>query len=161
MKRSRLGPVSATAVVLIFLMFIGSSVAVLALGIRAQGALAISSERSFDERTSLSYIAEKLRQNDGAGEIYVGDFNGSSAFFIESTLEGVRYVSVLYCYNGYLRELFFEKGTNFSREDGTPLIGIDEITFSEPKKGLIRIEMINENHKRTVMVMFLQSGGEV
>ncbi len=161
MKKSKLVSVSVAVVIFLYLLFIGSAAASLFLGTKAQGSLEILSVHSFEERTIPAFIAEKLRESDGNGAIYTGDFCGSSALFIESSLEGVLYTDIIYGYDGQLFELFCVKGDPFSREDGTQLVSLDTVVFSEPKTGLIHVIITNSAGETTILDIFLRSGGEL
>ncbi len=161
MKGSKLASVSVLAVLFLYLLFIGSAAVSLFLGTKAQGSLNALSARSFEERTIPAFIAEKLRESDGNGAIYTGDFCGSSALFIESSLEGVLYTDIIYGYDGRLFELFCEKGDPFSREDGAQLVSLGKVSFSEPKTGLIHVVITDSDGEKTILDIFLRSGGEL
>ncbi|PKM73179.1 MAG: hypothetical protein CVU91_06335 [Firmicutes bacterium HGW-Firmicutes-16] len=161
MKGSKLTSVSVVAVLFLYLLFIGSAAVSLFLGTKAQGSLEVLSMHSFEARTIPAFIAEKLRESDDIGAIYTGDFSGSSALFIESSLDGVLYTDMIYGYDGRLFELFCEKGALFSREDGAQLALLGTVSFSEPKTGLIHVVITGSDGEKTTLDIFLRSGGEL
>jgi hypothetical protein len=63
-------------------------------------------QRNFDSRTSLSYLATKLRQGDEAGGILVTELEGCPALVLEETINGTLYRTWIYSYEGSLREVF-------------------------------------------------------
>lgn len=69
-------------------------------------------------RTALAYLANQIRRADEAGGISVGVFGDSDALYLT---EG-DYVTCVYCFDGSLRELYAERGSGFSPEDGTALL---------------------------------------
>ena len=161
MTKSKLTSVSAAAVLLLYLLFIGSVTSSLFLGAKAQSNLRSLSEFSFESRTIPAFIAEKLRECDGSGAVYTGDFDGSNALFIESSLEGVLYTDIIYGYDSRLFELFCQKDSPFSREDGLPLATLDDVVFSEPRTGLIKAIVTGSDGKTSVFNIFLRSGGDI
>ena len=161
MTRSKLTSVSAAAVLLLYLLFIGSVTSSLFLGTKAQSNLHVLSESSFENRTVPAFIAEKLREHDGGGAVYTGDFGGSSTLIFESSLKGVIYTDVIYGYDGHLYELFCEKDAPFSREDGVPLSTLGDVAFSEPMAGLIQTIVTGSDGKTSVFSIYLMSGGKI
>lgn len=161
MTKLKLTSISVALVLLLYLLFIGSTAAALILGAKAQGSLGVLSEHSFEARTVPTFITEKLHEGDGGGAIYTGEFGGSSALFIESSLKGALYTDIIYGYDGRLFELFCEKGSTFSREDGLQLTSSGAVTFSEPKKGLIYVVITGSDGDASILNIFLRNGGEV
>lgn len=161
MRRQRLELASGAVAFLLYFVFIVAAAAVLFLGIKAQRSAELASDRAFEERMAMSYVAEKLRQSDGGGAVYTGYFGGESALFLESTYEGVLYTDIIYSCGGELRELFCEKGAHFSPDDGSALARSGSFVFSQSGNELIRIEMTGLDGKKTVLNIFLRSGGEI
>ncbi len=57
-------------------------------------------------RTALAYVAEKIRQNDGAGQIRLGDVEGTPALVISDGTGAEAYATYIYVDEGALKELF-------------------------------------------------------
>ncbi len=161
MKRLKIHFFATASVLFLLVAFIGSAMAVLVLGTQAEISQRAFSEQAFSDRTLMSFLSEKLRQGDSGGNIYIGDFDGINALFIESTLEGKLYTDIIYCYDGALCELFCEKGAVFSQKDGTKLIESERVVFSETKSGLIFIEATDTEGKTSFLHLFLKSGGRL
>ena len=161
MKRYKIRFAATACVLFLLLAFIGSAVAVVLLGTQSESAEQSFSAQTFGKRTLMSFLSEKLRQGDGAGDIYVGEFDGTNALFIESTLQGALYTDIIYGYEGFLCELLCEKSADFSHKDGTKLIEVGSVSFSEPESGLIYIEVTDTEGKTSFLHMFLKSGGQL
>ena len=82
------------------------------------------SEENSARRTVLSYLANQVRQGDN-GQIGVTSFGGGDALVLTSTVDGVLYDTVIYCFDGSLRELYCERGLGLLPEDGTVLTALD------------------------------------
>lgn len=139
--------------------FTASVLMVLLLGVRIYKSISSSSELTYSERTCISYVAEKIRHNDENGMVYVSDFDGLNALYLESKNDNGTYTDILYCNDGWLYELFCEKGAKFSRADGTQIINADSVSFSETEPGFFYIEVTNPKGYISRLNVSLRSGG--
>ena len=126
-------------VLIIFCVFAISVLLVLMLSASIYEKMTEISREGYDDRTGLSYIWTKVKNNDNAGRIHIGDFNGVPALCFDEEFSGVTYTTRVYFHDGWIRELFSEVGIDFLLEDGFPLIEIDDLLFEEPGDGLIRV----------------------
>jgi hypothetical protein len=129
----------------LFGVFAVSSLAVTVLGADVYKQTVGASDRNFDVRTSLLYISEKVRQNDTAGAVTLGELGQKTALVLEQTVGGETYQTWIYCYDGSLRELFVKKGTAFSPEDGQPLTELADFTASRAGDGLYAIAVMDND----------------
>ena len=86
-------------------------------------------QRAFDERTVPQYITTRVRQADTADGVLVGSFHGISSLEIYEELDGSTYITRIYCYEGYLRELFCEESAEMLPEDGEPIVEAENVMF--------------------------------
>ena len=90
----------------LFFVLTATSVALVVLASGTYSRQVQDSEDSFASRTALSYVTEKIHQADEYGAVYAGTFDGQDAIVIRQTYSEQPYVTYLYEYDGYLRELF-------------------------------------------------------
>lgn len=95
--------------------------------------------RNFDSRTSLSYIATKLRQSDLQGGISLGSLDGTPALTLTQTVEEVSYRTWIYCDQGSLKEVFTLADLPPKLSDGQAIMDLKELRLEELEDGLIRI----------------------
>ena len=69
-------------------------------------------------RVALSYLGSQLRAGDAEGTIYVTAFGDGDALVIR---DGA-YETVLYCYDGYLMELYTERDEDVRPDWGTEIV---------------------------------------
>lgn len=111
---------------LFFLLAMGVAL----LGSNLYRAVAADSDGNYAHRTALSYVVNQLRRGDNGG-IAVGEFEGVGAVRTTETLDdGSVYVTLIYCCDGQLRELYMEEGTGLMPGDGIPLMPLDSLDFS-------------------------------
>lgn len=90
----------------VFFVLAASSVAIVVLASGFYSRQVKASSDSYSGRTALAYVTEKMHQNDENGAIADGTFDGENALVIRQCYDEKDYVTYLYAYDGYLRELF-------------------------------------------------------
>lgn len=115
-------------------------------------------EEQYSVRTVASYLSTRARQGNAEGYIEIGSFDGCDAMMIYEGDEFDRYVTYIYCWNGYLRELYCQESQVMTVQDGETVIPADYVSFSM-QNGLLKIECSAEN--RTAVQYMEIYGGEV
>ncbi len=141
------------------LVFLSSVFLVLSYGAGAYGAIRDLNAESGDQKFVLSFIATKIRQADQKDGLSVITFGGKDAICISEEFDGLYYNTLIYEYDGYLRELFYESSPSetpeeagFSPTDGEALLKSGALNLSPVTPKLLRIEL---THNDGVMRMYL------
>jgi hypothetical protein len=87
-------------------------------------------------------------------------FDGQDALVILEDIEGTRYETYIYCYEGYVRELFAEAGGSYAAEDGEKILPLEQLMVRE-EDGCLELELLEEDGKVQELRLCLRSGGEV
>lgn len=132
-------------VIALFCVFAVTVLLCAILGSGIYKSIASAADERYNERTALSYIETKLRHYDDSDSIYLTELDGISAAAMDETIENHVYNTIIYCSDGFIRELFFEKGTYFKPSDGTPIIAAQNLSFSFENDNLIKITMQTEH----------------
>ena len=138
-KMTRPHKIDTVFVLLIFCFFAMSVLLTLMLGGSIYKHMTDLSEDGYDERTCLSYIWSKVKNDDEAGRITVGDFGGISALCLVEVYGDTAYETRIYLYDGWVYELFCEAGLGADPEDGTPIIKSGALAFEALEDGLIKV----------------------
>lgn len=85
---------------------------------------------SYDSRTAIQYIATKVRQAIAPDAVSVSSFHGTNALRITQSVDGTDYITRIYCYDGYLMELFTIDADGFSPEDGEKILPADDLRIA-------------------------------
>lgn len=125
-------------VLVVFCAFAASVLMVLMLGGSVYRNITEESQEGYEQRTCLSYIWTKVKNGDSAGSIYVGDYHGLSALCLEKDYGGVIYQTVIYHYEGWVREILYESGLEFYPEDGQQVIEAESLSFEALENGMIK-----------------------
>ncbi|MCL2125023.1 MAG: DUF4860 domain-containing protein [Oscillospiraceae bacterium] len=148
MKSAGKNRIETVFVLVIFSVFALSVLMVLMLGANVYKNMTEISRSGQDERTVLSFIWTKVKNGDDAGSVYVGEFCGQPALCFDKDYGGAMYQTVIYHYNGWVYELFYETGYEFFQEDGVKVYEIGDLRFEEAEYGMIKVS----SHDRSLLI---------
>ena len=114
---------------------------VLLSGVRVYKTLVQRGEDSFRLRTATQYVTTRIRQ---AEDVTVADFDGCEALCIREEIDGKVYVTRIYCYDGFLRELFCAQSAKLSAEDGEKIMEAESMVFSQ-NEDLLTVSVDNQD----------------
>ena len=146
------------ATLLMFCAFTACLLLVLASGAGAYRDIKQVGEERFSENTCLSYIATKVRHYDSAEAVWIGKIGETKALQLRETIDGERYVTSLYCFEGHLMELFSQEGLTFFPQDGTPVLDVTSLDFGMTPDGLLRVNCTGASGKAATVELSLRSG---
>lgn len=144
-------------VLTLFCVFALCSVLLIAVGAKVYQNTINSMETHFTSSTALSYISEKIRQNDKMSNITIEDFNGNDALVLSNEYNGEEYCTYIYSYAGQLKELFSKKNIQLSPEAGQNILSISDFIINEPEPGLYEITLIDNEHRSKTIVISSKS----
>ncbi len=96
-------------------------------------------------RTASQYLSTRLSQAED-DDISIGEFNSTSALFIA---DGAEFFTVIYCHDGYLRELYCIVGADVTPDSGEKLLALDDFMASE-SDGILSFRLILGEDEITV-----------
>ena len=125
---------------------------VLLLGGRVYRNLAEAGEETYRSRTACQYLTTRVQQ---AGEVSVSDFGGSDALVIREEVGSRVYVTRIYCYDGWLRELYCAENADLQPVDGEKVLEAENLSLSL-EDGLLHAKIDGSG-----LILQLRSGREV
>ena len=90
----------------LYFVFTVSALTVLLLATNVYRTTTENSALNFNANTSLSYITEKIHQNDTEGAVSIGSFDGHQALILKQHYNDTEYVTYIYVSEGNLMELY-------------------------------------------------------
>ncbi len=128
--------------ILLFLVFTLAALGVVLSSVKIYQQILRHSEKSYDTETAVSYLTEKFRSHDENGGITVGTFKGHDAVILRNVAKDVPYVTCIYAYDGYLRELYTEESAldGCSEADGTAILEMQGFSPALMSDGLIHLK---------------------
>lgn len=114
-----------------------------------------ASDHNAAQRTALSYLVNQVRR--GGGFFGVAKFGGNDAITIH---DEAGYVTILYCYDGALRELYTEPGTGLTPADGMEILPLDSLTVELDGMYQMTITAQGADGEANSVVLFTRHGVE-
>lgn len=84
-------------------------------------------EENHNRRAALHYLTTRVRQADA---VDIGTFQGCEALILEEQIRGETYLTWVYCWDGWLWELYAVPGGMFSPEDGQKILEAESLSCS-------------------------------
>ena len=113
---------SVIAALLLFAVFAAGVFFVLLGGAKVYRSLVQRDAAVYDSRTCSQYLFSKLRQAPNPDAVSVSSLGGVEAIRIAQTVAGDSYVTWIYCWDGWLMELFCVADGEFTPEDGQKVL---------------------------------------
>ena len=126
--RSRL--VNAAGTVVLIALFAIAALVLLSAGMQVYKNVVLASNENFELRTSLSYVATKVRQFDASGMVNVVDYDGMNTLVLSEEYDGDIYNTLIYFKDGHLCELMQVEGYPPDFEFGFETIEIDDFRIN-------------------------------
>jgi len=98
------------------------------------------SGEGYNEQTFLSYMWSRVKNDDKAGKIYISDFEGLPALCFDDEYDGASYQTLVYLYDGWIREMFCQTSLSLSPALGTPVIEANSFSLEQEEYGLIKVK---------------------
>lgn len=141
--------------------FVLASLFLISIGVQVYKNIVSENATNYKLRSSLSYLATKVRQMDQEGCIYIEERNNTTVLVMEKKIDKATYETLLYYYHGKLYEVFHEKGAEFTLEDGgygMDILEIDKLSMKMIGTGMLQILAENRQGDTEELILSLRSG---
>lgn len=159
MRRSHQHMIDFLFPIALFFVFASTALIVLLFSANIYQNIANRSETSFQQSTALSYITEKIRQNDteGSENISLGEFDGCPALAISQNYGENTYTTYIYEVDGELKEIFLQEGITASADSGTTVMQIEELEMKELSDNLYQFSCTSTDGTRASTIVSTHS----
>ena len=141
---------------LLFGVFAACVLVVLLTGADAYRRLTERDQAAYERRTGVQYIATRVRQADHAGGIAVEDFGGVEALVLGADEV---YASRVYCYDGWLMELYSLAEEPMEPQDGQRILEAQGLELSL-EDGLLEATLTTPDGTEDTLRLSLRGGEE-
>lgn len=124
-KHYRITDLAALLVLAVFALCL---LLVLLTGADVYRGLVQQGEEAYLRRTALQYLTTRVRQ---AESVQIGDFDGCEALILEESADQETCTTRVYCYDGWLRELYCVPGAQVAPQDGQALLEAADLSVSQ------------------------------
>lgn len=136
----------------LFFVFAASSLVVLILAADIYGSTTNRLQANDENRTALSYISEKIRQNDAGGALKITDVDGTECLTVSADYNGVPHTTYIYEYEGMLKELFTRDDAPVALKDGKDIMKISSLSMSRIDEHLYRFTTVDSQGRESSLV---------
>ncbi|MDR2486919.1 MAG: DUF4860 domain-containing protein [Clostridiales Family XIII bacterium] len=137
-------------------VFALSAIFVATMGARIYANSAEHMQANFDTRTSLVYIAEKIRQSAPPGYA-IGSVDGQDALILREEVGEDTYETLIFVRDGKLRELVTAADADTSGMEGEAIMDLRELHLSE-EGSTLRITILNGRGDEESIVVGRRTG---
>lgn len=164
MEREKHFIVDVLFVLALFGLFAVSALILVTIGANVYKRTVDDMSANYETRTSVSYIAEKIRQNDtlslsSEDGISITELSREPALLLEQDINGEAFYTYLYYYDGYLKELFVRKGSfigSNSLTAGQNIMELSSFSLKQPMPQLISIQMTTPGNTEKQLFIHLR-----
>lgn len=143
--------------VALFFVFALSALTVILLATRIYQSTTENSSLNYTSGTSLSYLSEKIHQNDIGQSISLGTFDGCEALVLKQQKGEETYYTYIYCYQDELKELFLKNGAKANASAGQTILKVKDFTMEETPDGLFSIRCTDETGQAASALISIRS----
>ena len=114
---------------------------------------------TYESRTAVQYMTTRVRQADRAESITAEMFDGLDALVLLEEIEGETYKTKLYCYDGWLTELYAAACSDLSPADGEKILELKGLELSL-QDGFLQAKLTLPDGREEELSLQLRSGRE-
>ncbi|MGO5053848.1 DUF4860 domain-containing protein [Lachnospiraceae bacterium LCP25S3_G4] len=137
----------------LFFVFTMSSLTVVLLAANIYRSTTDTSSKNYAARTSLSYISEKVRQNDTKGAVVLGSIEGVDCLLIHQEYDNQSYATYIYEHEGQLKELYVKDDIEARKSDGKVIMNVTSFTMEQLSDDLLRFTSTDNKGTRTSIIV--------
>ena len=130
------GAFSSLLILVVLSIFAISSLLLVMIGANTYKNIVKDTDRNNQIRASLSYVANKVRQNDELGAITVETKEETQVLAINTAFGGKPYCTYIYFYNGAIYESFLAKDKEFKLTEGSKVVSVEKFKIDKNGKSL-------------------------
>lgn len=142
------------AALLVFAVFATGVLSVLLGGAGVYKRLTGNSQNAYDSRTCGQYLASRLRQT--AADVSIADFGDGDALILSEQIGNEVYITRIYCYEGWLMELFCPEGSDLQPQDGQKVLPASQLSL-QLTGGLLHARITPKDCDPVEMLLSLRS----
>lgn len=113
------------------------------IGIRVYKNVVLANDNNFELRTSLAYVATKIRQTDTVGYPKMEQRDGVDVLILGEEIEGSMFETLIYHRDGSLYEIYQEAGSEYELEYGQETMEIENFKMQLTNSGIVRLTAVN------------------
>ncbi len=149
--------------ILLFLVFTLSALGIVTFSVQIYRGIVERADGRYNTETAAAYLSEKFRNHDISGSIGVSSFSGCKAITIEETIKEEPYITYIYVYDGYLRELFTKTAEvgSCNASSGSEILPMQTMEINNVSDNLLKVDLVDPEGKQEETFLSLKSAAVV
>ena len=145
---------------MVFLLgiFAVASLFLINIGVQVYKNVVIANNDNFELRTSLSYLATRVRQADQTGMVEIREEDGIKILVLGEENEDGEFETCLYFWDGFLYEHFMEKGGYFEPGYGMETFEVEALIMEQKASGQLYFRATGGGGDTEELYMTLRAG---
>ena len=153
--------IDSVFVICLLLMFLICALTVIAIGASIYRKNVARTSENYSQRVSIAYITEKVRQSDNNGLIFKKELFGRDALVLQQDIDGNLYNTYIYCYEGYLMELFARDDLeNIYPQSGPKILKVHSFNLIEVNNNLLSAVITSDDGVEDSVFIAVRSSGK-
>lgn len=144
------------SIILLGIFAIGALL-LLNVGVRVYKNIVMNNAENYKLRTSLSYVATKLRQTDAQGSVGIEEREELPVLCLREMDGELEMETLIYFYQGGLREIYQMAGAGFMPDSGEVIVELADFTMSLDDQGMFHMTAQNKNADKQSLQVLLHS----
>ena len=141
----------------LFGVFAACILSVLLTGAGVYQRLTQRDRQAYDQRTCAQYLAAKVRQAPGPQSVSLSSFGDGDALVITEEIAGELYTTRIYCWDGWLWELFAFAEGDFAPQDGEKVLQAQSLSLTL-EDGLLSALLVDGNEQACALSLSVRGG---
>ncbi|MGN0399778.1 MAG: DUF4860 domain-containing protein [Blautia sp.] len=142
---------------ILLLLFSMAALSVLVIGFHVYQNTIRNMNTNYTTHTALTYVAEKIRQHDSTKTVFIGSIEDTPALLLQETIDEVPCVTYIYEDEHMLKELFVQKNTEVSKDQGESILKIQDFSIEELSGNFLRITIRDAQKNPLSLLIYLRS----
>lgn len=138
-------------------VFAISALLVTVFGANTYEKIVAKSSYLYESGTSLSYIREKIRQNDTAGGVFITQVEGTDVLCLKSSVADRSYLTYIYFLDGSLRELYQQEGYDLPLSAGQQILSVHDLSMEQLSDSLLHFCVTDESGAESEITLQVNS----
>jgi hypothetical protein len=149
--------VNFISIILILGIFAISCLILTNIGIRVYQNVVLANDNNFELRTSLSYVATKIRQTDTEGYPKIEQKDGVDVLVLGEEIDGSIFETLIYHMDGNLYEIYHEAGADYELDYGQETMEIQDFTIQLANTGMVTFTATNHAGEQETLTVSLRT----
>ena len=150
--------VSFLSTILILGAFAIAALILANIGVRVYQNVVLANDNNFELRTSLNYVATKVRQKDTIDSVKIIQKDGIDILVLGYDVDGNTNETLIYFNNGNLCEHIQEAGSEFELNYGFQMIEISSFSMELDEDGYLHLTAQNKAGESDELYLYLRAG---